>query len=75
MMIEEATFVDDVSREPTPEPADVENWDYEAPQFATGLKGSIGDRSNHSNFSHQNSVKILSEFRKISQNSSEIQKI
>ena len=38
-----------------------------------GLKDSIGDRSNHSNFSHQNSVKILirirskflSEFRKI----------
>ena len=32
-----------------------------------GLKGSIGDRSNHSNFSHQNSVKILSEFRRIHQ--------
>ena len=25
------------------------------------LKGSIGEVSNHSNFSHQNSVKILSE--------------
>ena len=36
-----------------------------------GLKGSIGDRSNHSNFSHQNSVKILSEFRKIHQQFSE----
>ena len=36
-----------------------------------GLKGSIGDRSNHSNFSHQNSVKILSEFRKIHQKFSE----
>ena len=26
---------------------------------APGLKGSIGDRPNHSNFSHQNSVEIL----------------
>ena len=28
-----------------------------------GLKGSIGEGSNHSNFSHQSSVKILSKFR------------
>ena len=28
-------------------------------ELGAGLKGSIGDRSNHSNFSHQNSVKIL----------------
>ena len=27
-----------------------------------GLKGSIGEGSNHSNFSHQSSVKILSKF-------------
>ena len=27
------------------------------------LKGSIGEGSNHSNFSHQSSVKILSKFR------------
>ena len=39
--------------------------------FATGLKGSIGDRANHSNFSHQHSVKILSECRKIHQKFSE----
>ena len=28
------------------------------------LKGSIGEGSNHSNFSHQSSVNIVSEFRK-----------
>ena len=38
-----------------------------SPTFVPGLKGSIGDRSNHSNFSRQNSDKILSEFRKIHQ--------
>ena len=38
---------------------------------APKLKGSIGEGSNHSNFSHQNSVKILSEFRKIHQKFSE----
>ena len=27
------------------------------------LKGSIGEGSNHSNFSHQSSVKFLSKFR------------
>jgi hypothetical protein len=32
-----------------------------ARECVAGLKGSIGDRSNHSNFSHQNSVNILSE--------------
>ena len=36
------------------------------------LKGSVGEGSNHSNFSHQNSVRILSEFRKIHQKFSEI---
>ena len=29
----------------------------------TKLKGSIGEGSNHSNFSHQRSVEILSKFR------------
>ena len=28
-----------------------------------GLKGSIGEEPNHSNFSDQSSVKIVSEFR------------
>ena len=31
-------------------------------QSALKLKGSIGEGSNHSNFSHQSSVKILSKF-------------
>ena len=42
-----------------------------ADEYRPGLKGSIGDRSHHSKFSHQNSVKILSEFRKIHQKFSE----
>ena len=31
-------------------------------QSAAKLKGPIGEGSNHSNFSHQSSVKILSKF-------------
>ena len=31
--------------------------------FSAELKGSIGEGPNHSNFSHQSSVKILSKFR------------
>ena len=30
--------------------------------FCPELKGSIGEGSNHSNFSHQSSVKIMSKF-------------
>ena len=33
------------------------------PLFRAWLKGSIGEGPNHSNFSHQSSVKILSKFR------------
>ena len=33
-----------------------------AAECAAKLKGSIGEGSNHSNFSHQSSVKILSKF-------------
>ena len=44
-------------------------------EVTAGLKGSIGDRSNHSNFSHQNSVKILIEFRKIHQTFQKISEI
>ena len=32
------------------------------PELDPKLKGSIGEGSNHSNFSHQSSVKILSKF-------------
>ena len=43
-------------------------------EFNQGLKKSVAERSHHSNFSDQSSVKILLEFRKTSQNSSEIHK-
>ena len=32
-------------------------------QLEAELKGSIGEGPNHSNFSHQSSVKVLSKFR------------
>ena len=48
------------------------SWSAEAPAFRQivqmmgaydpKLKGSIGEGSNHSNFSHQSAVKILSKF-------------
>ena len=38
-----------------------------------GLKDSVGERSNHSNFRHQNSVKIRPGFRKFCKTPLEIQ--
>ena len=40
-------------------------------RYVAEWKDSVGERPYHSNFSDRNSVKILSEFRKIPQNSSE----
>ena len=40
----------------------VRHGSTEAGPWVPKLKGSIGEGSNHSNFSHQSSVKILSKF-------------
>ena len=49
-----------------PCPVDCEMADWMDDGSSTGLKGSIDEGPNHSNFSHQSSGKILSKFKNFS---------
>ena len=67
-----AQMADDEPGDDGPEPDAASESDREEPgtsfpaingfECVAKLKGSIGEGSNHSSFSHQSSVKILSKF-------------